>query len=393
MTGMAVAAGLAGLALSGPLDLRSLAARAYTCTVPMKLEQLLKGGPSWPAAPSNAREALGTVGDRLTDLDTEAFVVVQDGQIVYEDYARCHGPFAPHFAASAAKGLVGGLLTAVALDSGWVDLDDLAATHLPLLEDREVAGSLTLRHLGTQASGFDEATVEYRSGSKLPGWKGRFWGPPEERWDVALTETPVRFAPGTDYLYSNPGIAILGYALASAAAENTTASLRDVLDTTVMSPLGIPGDEWSISDGRSYPADEVRRYRIGGGASFSARALIAIGELLRQEGRLDGEEVLSEGSLAAVVSYSGTPPLNTLNGNPAPGIGWHTNAAGTFASLPEDAFLAAGAQHQVLLVVPSRDLVVIRNGGSLGGPGWGPGYWSTLEAEIFAPVMNALDGG
>jgi len=383
---------VAGVALAGPLHLRARVAGAYRCAVPLAIQRAVKGGPSWPAVPASpARDALRSVSTRLTDLNTRAFVVLVDGRTVFEAYERCHGPFTPHYTASAAKALVGGLVAALALDSAWIDLDAPAATLIPALEAREDVGPVTLRHLGTHASGFDEASVGDEYGPGLPGWKGRFWSAPETSWQVALTETPVRFESGTQYLYSNPAMAILGYSLSSALAPHTDVGLDHVLREGIMQPAGIADDEWSISDHRSYPMDGLSLYRIGGGGEFSARALTALGQLLLDEGRAGDRQLVSPESLAAVTTYAGTPPLTTLKGNPAPGIGWHTNAAGTFPSLPDDAFLAAGAEHQVLLIVPSAGLVVVRNGGSLGGPKWGPGYWSRLEAEIFAPVMSALN--
>lgn len=389
------AVGLALAALAGPLHLRARAQGVYQCMVPLGIQRALKGGPGWPAAEplANRDDRLSQVSERLTALDTRAFVVIQDDQTVFEAYERCHGPFNPHYAASASKALVGGLATAVALDSGWVDLDEPAAQWVPSLDKRENGGAITLRHLGTHASGMDKAAVGNQVGPELPGWKGRFWGPPETRWQVALTEAPLRFEPGARYLYSNPAIAIYGYALSAAVDEQFGRGLDELLRLVIMEPLGVDSDEWSISDGPPYTVDGQALYWIGGGAAFSARAMAALGQLVLDEGRWGERALVSSQSLSAVTSYQGVPEAGSLEGNPAPGIGWHSNREGTFPSLPPDAILAAGAEHQVVLVVPSRELVVVRSGGSLGGPKWGPGYWSHLEAELFQPVMSALDSG
>src|SRR4029077_19521726 len=50
-----------------------------------------------------------------------------------------------------------------------------------------------------------------------------------------------------------------------------------------------------------------------------------------------------------------------------------TNAAGRYAGLPRDAYWGAGAGDQLLLVVPSLNLIMVRNGQTLEpGPGEEP---------------------
>ncbi len=57
-----------------------------------------------------------------------------------------------------------------------------------------------------------------------------------------------------------------------------------------------------------------------------------------------------------------------------------------------DAFAGAGAQQQVLLVVPSLDLVIVRNGGSLTDENESEslGFWGGIEKYVFNPVLEAV---
>ena len=59
--------------------------------------------------------------------------------------------------------------------------------------------------------------------------------------------------------------------------------------------------------------------------------------------------------------------------------------------VPRDAFCGSGAGNQVLLVVPSLDLIVVRNGSTLGDQANGEGFWRGLERYLFDPVMSAVD--
>ena len=46
----------------------------------------------------------------------------------------------------------------------------------------------------------------------------------------------------------------------------------------------------------------------------------------------------------------------------------------------------------MLLVIPCRDLIVVRNGELLGDPSEGEGFWGGLTKYLFTPLMDAFDG-
>ena len=77
------------------------------------------------------------------------------------------------------------------------------------------------------------------------------------------------------------------------------------------------------------------------------------------------------------------------------GVGWWTNASGRYVGLPKDAVWGAGAGDQLLLVIPSLKLVMVRNGESLG---WDSKEGDVLERyhdgrakALFVPLAAATD--
>ncbi len=60
--------------------------------------------------------------------------------------------------------------------------------------------------------------------------------------------------------------------------------------------------------------------------------------------------------------------------------------------MPRDAFAGAGAGNQVLLVMPSLDLIVVRNGELLGDEAAGEGFWGGVVKYLFNPLMDAFEG-
>jgi hypothetical protein len=99
------------------------------------------------------------------------------------------------------------------------------------------------------------------------------------------------------------------------------------------------------------------------------------------EGRWDGRQLLAPAAVRAVTTDAGGP------GHGA--IGWWSNAGGTFPRLPKDAYWGSGAGHQVTVVIPSLDLIAVRNGGSLGES---MEHHQTLNARLFEPLVQAVRG-
>ncbi len=58
-----------------------------------------------------------------------------------------------------------------------------------------------------------------------------------------MHQAPLLFEPGTDYAYSNPGMAALAYAVTAALEDAPQADIRALLKARIMYPLGVPGPD------------------------------------------------------------------------------------------------------------------------------------------------------
>ena len=82
------------------------------------------------------------------------------------------------------------------------------------------------------------------------------------------------------------------------------------------------------------------------------------------------------------------PARSATNPAPASGLAWYTNADGIWPAAPRDTFAGAGAQHQVIFVAPSLDLIVVRNGDALGDTK--SGFWGPVYELVVKPLMEAV---
>jgi CubicO group peptidase (beta-lactamase class C family) len=346
-------------------------------------------------------EALGDLGARLGAVQrrlesrgrTKALLVVHRDRIVCEWYAPDCGPTVPHYTASLAKALVGGMTLVLALNDGRLAVDDPAWTYIPRWRGHAEKSRITLRHLATHTSGIEDAEEAGKSHEELDGWKGAFWRREPDPFTVALDQAPVLFPPGSQCAYSNPGMAALAYAVAASLKGAPQEDLLSLLAARVMDPIGVPRAEWSIGYGQSYEVDGLRLYASWGGAAFTARATARVGRLMLRRGNWEGRQLIAPGWVDTAVTYAGMPTSTGPNtATRESGLGWWTNSHGLWPGLPRDAFAGAGAGHQVLLVVPSLDLIVVRYGEDLGDEKEG-NWWRPLEEQVLDPIVEAVMHG
>lgn len=317
---------------------------------------------------------------------TTAFLVIRRDAIVFERYAEGFHRARPHYTASLAKALVGATSLLLAMDDGRIAPEDLVSRFVPQWAEVESKRRITIRHLATHTSGLEDAEADGLPHDRLPGWKGEFWkrlAPPRDPFTLARDVAPVLESPGTRARYSNPGMAMLAYCVTASLPPGPNRDIRALLRERVMRPLGVPDAEWSVGYGQTFPVAGLPLVPTWGGGSFSPDAVARLGRLMRRGGDWQGRRLLSAEAVRAATTHAGLPNNS--------GLGWwvnrELNGARHWPTAPSDAFWGAGAGHQCLLVVPSLDLIVVRQGEALDTR---VSFDDALERHLVAPVLAAL---
>src|SRR5437879_3138493 len=108
-----------------------------------------------------------------------------------------------------AKALVGSTSLVLAVNDGRNSPADLAYKSTPAWARHPIKSKTPIRQLATHPSGTADAEQGGVPHDQLPGWKGDFWRRPPDPFSIAVRQAPVLFEPGTQYAYSNPGMAAL----------------------------------------------------------------------------------------------------------------------------------------------------------------------------------------
>ncbi|WAT17436.1 serine hydrolase [Aurantiacibacter sp. MUD11] len=275
---------------------------------------------------------------------TNAFIVLRDGEIVFEDYRNRMTADTPHIAFSMSKTITA-MLIGQALERGEIaSLDDPVSSYVPALAE----------------GGYGEATIhnllEMRSGAAI-----------EERYDFgdnpslaglihqqAIVENVRRFAefgvgidsreaPGGEFNYATLDTAVLGWVLEEATGER----IEDLTETRLWQPMGAEFDAHWLADG---PVGTGRALN-GMGFNAALRDFARLGQLMLDDGMVGETRVLPEGWLAQMTTMRPLDPES-----PRPGYGLQTWQFGD----EEGAYAAVGLAGQYIYVHPASRTVVVK---------------------------------
>ena len=351
-------------------------------------------------------EKLNAMKDTLANHKTTSILVIRNDKVILEWYAPGWNSKKQHGTASLAKALVGGMSLVLALNDGKMQVDDPASKYIPEWKNDPLKSRITIRELATHSSGIEDAELSEKDihdakvkgivikdkHMDIPGWKGNFWRKDPDPFTMARDKAPVIFEPGTSYQYSNPGMAMLSYAVTSSYRGTKYKDIRTLLRERVYQPIGINDDEWQIGYGKTYEVDGLGLVANWGGASFTPRAAARIGRLMLRKGNWDGKQLIDSSWAKRVVKYAGTPiPSRTGENLYAAGCGlaWYTNFDGVWPRAPRDLFYGSGAGNQTLIVIPSLNIIVVRNGADMHDPSRSEPYHYGYVNYLINPLMNA----
>ena len=214
----------------------------------------------------------------------------------------------------------------------------------------------TLRDLLTMRSGIEW----HESDRPLDETNTTYQLEKSKDWIQFTLDQPMDAAPGTKWSYNSGGSQLLSGIIKSATGR----FIDDYATETLFRPLGIRDFHWKKTP-TGHPDTE-------GGLYLSADDLAKIGLLFLRNGEWEGKRILP----SAWVRESTTRHVTGLPGGWDYGYQWWiTTRAGT------EIWAGRGFGGQLLLVIPSRDIVAVVNSWNVFG---------SPARPIFEPLVTAL---
>ena len=296
----------------------------------------------------------------LEENATQAFIVIQDGTVLYENYFNNTQRDSIVTSFSVAKSFTSALI-GIAIDEGYIhSVDDPITNYLPELGERDPRfAEISIRHLLLMASGLEYEefrSLLFNSDDILTSYY------PDQR-EISLNNTHIIAPPGQYFRYNKYHPQLLGMIL----ERSTGMTVTNYLQTRIWDKIGMEFDgSWSTDS----LASDFEKMETG----VNARAIdfAKFGALFLNGGNWQGEQVLSKAWVDESTSplipehYSEYYPeyFDSLPGQGYYNLMW-------WGMMREDGsydFSAGGDKGQLIYVSPQKNLVIVRNGIDFGIP-------------------------
>ena len=273
------------------------------------------------------------VGEWLKGAGSRTGLLVRHGRIVGEWYFEDATPASKYIVYSTTKSFAS-TAAGLAIEEGKLTRDTKVGQLLP---EASPAGkqNVTVRQIISMSTGVHN-NAQIHTHPNL--------------FAYSLSQAPMDHEPGTKWDYNNTGLALLSPMFLKATGR----SLDQYLNEKVFQPIGIKAGEWSWEKRGETPLSYS-------GLHITARGLARYGLLFLNKGTWQEKQVVP----AAWVTEA-TGPSQDLN--KSYGYLWWNNTTGKWPGVPADAYASLGKNDNSMLIVPSLDLVVLRQVGDYSGP-------------------------
>ncbi|MBK8338620.1 MAG: serine hydrolase [Flavobacteriales bacterium] len=296
------------------------------------------GGSTWdtlsPASLGWCPDRIDSLIDFVGSRNTKAFLILKDGRIVIEHYYGTFTQDSLWYWASAGKTLTS-MLTGIAQEEGFLDIQDASSQYLGTGWTSATPGQeaqITVLNQLTMTSGLDDGVAD--DDCTLPGCL------------QYLTD------PGNRWAYHNAPYTLLDQVIAGA----TGTTFSSYFNSRIRNPIGM--------DGFWFPSGYNNVY------GSKARSMARYGLLVLNEGIWSADTILHDAAYFTAM----TTASQSLN--ESYGYLWWLNGQSSFMvpglqfafpgmlmpDAPPDMISALGKNDQLLNVVPSQGLIVVRMG-------------------------------
>jgi CubicO group peptidase (beta-lactamase class C family) len=282
---------------------------------------------------------------------------------------------------------MGGIVFGLAIDEGKATLASKGIEFIPTFGtppagNATLAQQVTLGQLATHTAGF-------------------------QKEDGHNFEAIIKFTPGSTWSYSDAGLNWLADVLTTIYQRDLAALANEKVWSVVglNAGAGGPNDDviWNANAHRPPIRNNIAFRELSSGIQANTNAMARVGLLFLRKGMWKDQRILSE----AFVTQVHTPlPENASlpvevdkqgqlfpNAPTDYGVLWWTNKSHTMANVPADTYWAWGLGEELIVVIPSLDLVIVRNGGQSStittGRTWNDVDWDG-DVRVLEPFLNPI---
>ncbi|MBB6521261.1 serine hydrolase domain-containing protein [Pseudoteredinibacter isoporae] len=277
----------------------------------------------------------------LSETDTAALLVIASGEVRFERYRLSGGRDVNWLSMSVAKSVIATAI-GIAVDEQLIDIHKPMTDYVPSLKGSAYDG-VKIKDVLQMSSGAawsedyanpDSDVMRLGKVMALGGSMDEFVQGMTREWE-----------PGTANRYNSGDTQALGMLLTAATGTSITQYVQDKL----WHPLGMESDAYWI-------VDDYDMEMAFGGLNATARDYAKIGELYRQQGRWQGQRIVSQDWVEKATKPDAPYLMPGIHEDFPLGYGYQWWIPET----SEGEYMAIGVYNQFIYINPSRDLVIVK---------------------------------
>lgn len=281
----------------------------------------------------------------LSDTDTAALLVLKDGDVVFEEYWLTGGRDVTWLSMSVAKSFVSALVGIAVADGDIETIQDPVTKYVPELAGSAFEG-VAIKDILQMSSGASW-NEDYSNPDSDINRFGRIFALGGSLNAFAGTLERER-TPGTYNLYNSTETQVLGMLLVNVTGRTIT----DYMQEELWHPLGAESQAYWLLDSEGMEM-------AFGGMNATARDYAKIGELFRQDGQFNGQQIVPAEWVSASVTPD-APHLMPGKDNPASDFELGYGYQWWVPEGDEGEYSAIGVYNQFVFVNPTRDTVIVK---------------------------------
>jgi CubicO group peptidase (beta-lactamase class C family) len=293
-----------------------------------------------------------TFHEALQKTYADGILVLHKGKIVYERYFGAGAAMRPHLAFSLTKSFVGTLATMLIFE-GKLDPSAQITKYVPELQSSAYA-DVTVRQAmdmlvnAKYSENYADPNAEIWNYSRAGGWiplRPDYTGP-RTYYDFLVT-LQKQGQPGETFAYNTVTAEVLAWVIRRASGER----LSDLLSEKIWSKVGAEKDAYFV-------VDSIGTESGGGGLNTTLRDLARFGEVMRNKGQYNGQQIIPAPVIEDIVKGGDRPIFAKAGYKTLPG--WSYRAFWWLINNDHGAYTARGIYGQALYIDPKAEMVIAR---------------------------------
>ena len=283
---------------------------------------------------------------------TDGVLVLHKGKVVYERYAGALKPEKQHMSMSVTKSFFG-LIGAILVAEGKLDENAKVAQYVPELKDSGF-GDATIRNLLDMRTG-----IQYTEGYMDPKseiWTHMFAGrvlprPPgyqgPDNFYAFMPTVKKQGEHGGEFAYKTINTDVLGWVISRVTGKSVGQNLTE----RIWSKLGMEQDAY-------FAVDSLGTEFAGGGLNASLRDMARFGEMMRNQGRFNGQQIIPAAVVQDIAKGGDKSAFPQATYTTLPG--WSYRNMWWVSGNEHGAYSARGIHGQAIYVDPKAEMVIAR---------------------------------